>query len=106
MGLSLLTVLAMPASLARAAGSGIVISEIHYHAGSDLDTDDFLELTNTSTAPVDVRLDPHRRHHRDPARRLRRRRGDRRYARAQLTGLAPRADSEVTFSYRWRDPAA
>ncbi|MFZ0159077.1 MAG: lamin tail domain-containing protein, partial [Kineosporiaceae bacterium] len=54
MGLSLLTVLAMPASPARAAGSGIVISEIHYHAGSDLDTDDFLELTNTSTAPVDV----------------------------------------------------
>jgi chitodextrinase len=28
------------------------------------------------------------------------------YARAQLTGLAARADSDITFSYRWRDPAA
>ncbi|MFZ0157920.1 MAG: CotH kinase family protein, partial [Kineosporiaceae bacterium] len=28
------------------------------------------------------------------------------YARAQLSGLAARADSDVTFSYRWRDPAA
>ena len=32
---------------AGAEPGGIVISELHYHAGSDLDTDDFLELTNT-----------------------------------------------------------
>jgi hypothetical protein len=28
------------------------------------------------------------------------------YARAQLTGLAARADADVTFSYQWRDAAA
>ena len=29
---------------AAADPGGVVISEVHYHAGSDLDTDDFLEL--------------------------------------------------------------
>lgn len=33
---------------------GIVISELHYHPGSDLDTDDFIELTNTGSAPIDI----------------------------------------------------
>ena len=42
---------AMPAG---ADPGGIVISELNYHAGSDLDTDDFLELTNTSASAVDV----------------------------------------------------
>jgi PKD repeat protein len=42
------------ASPAHAATGGIVISELNYHAGSDLDTDDFLELTNTGTASVDM----------------------------------------------------
>lgn len=45
------TVSAAPAA---AAGTGVVISEIHYHALSDLDTDDFLELTNTGDTAVDV----------------------------------------------------
>ncbi len=53
-GLSLITVLGLPVSPAHAAGTGVVISEIHYHPGTDLDTDDFLELTNTSADPVDV----------------------------------------------------
>ena len=39
------TGLAVPTAWAQPGG--IVISEIHYHAGSDLDTDDFLELANT-----------------------------------------------------------
>ena len=34
----------------RAQPGGIVISEIHYHPGTDLDTDDFIELTNTGAA--------------------------------------------------------
>ena len=42
------------ATPAHADPGGIVISELNYHAGSDLDTDDFLELTNTSTAAVDM----------------------------------------------------
>ena len=46
------TGLAVPTAWAQPGG--IVISEIHYHAGSDLDTDDFLELANTSGAPIDV----------------------------------------------------
>src|SRR4051795_7517874 len=33
---------------------GVVISELHYHAGSDVDTDDFVELANTASTPVDV----------------------------------------------------
>lgn len=44
---------AVPAP-ASAAGGGVVISEINYHAVSDLDTDDFLELTNTSASPIDM----------------------------------------------------
>ncbi|HET7900724.1 MAG TPA: lamin tail domain-containing protein [Candidatus Nanopelagicales bacterium] len=39
---------------AHAAETGVVISELNYHAVSDLDTDDFLELTNTSSSPVDM----------------------------------------------------
>ncbi len=39
---------------AAADPGGVVISEIHYHAGSDLDTDDFLELANTASTAVDV----------------------------------------------------
>ncbi|WP_434620286.1 PKD domain-containing protein [Arthrobacter sp. A5] len=39
---------------ASAAAGGLVISELNYHAGSDLDADDFLELTNTSAAPLDI----------------------------------------------------
>ncbi|WP_158603880.1 lamin tail domain-containing protein [Cryobacterium tepidiphilum] len=42
------------ASPAHAATGGIVISELNYHAGSDLDTDDFLELTNAGTTSVDM----------------------------------------------------
>lgn len=43
-----------PAPSASAEPGGIVISELHYHAGTDLDSDDFLELVNTSAAPIDV----------------------------------------------------
>jgi chitodextrinase len=39
---------------ASAEPGGIVISELNYHAGSDLDEDDFLELTNTGTSPIDM----------------------------------------------------
>jgi len=39
---------------AYAEPGGVVISELHYHAGTDLDTDDFLELANTGASPVDV----------------------------------------------------
>jgi len=41
-------------SPARAATAGIVISELNYHSGSDLDTDDFLELANAGSTPIDV----------------------------------------------------
>ncbi|MBG0737866.1 PKD domain-containing protein [Paeniglutamicibacter antarcticus] len=37
-----------------AVPGSIVISELNYHAGSDLDADDFVELTNTTAAPVDI----------------------------------------------------
>ncbi len=45
------------AGVAHADPGGIVISELNYHAGSDLDADDFVELTNTgarrrSTCPA------------------------------------------------------
>jgi chitodextrinase len=40
--------------VAGAQPGGVVISEIHYHAGSDLDTDDFIELANTAATPIDV----------------------------------------------------
>lgn len=39
---------------AFAEPSGVVISELHYHAGTDLDIDDFLELVNTGSGTVDV----------------------------------------------------
>jgi hypothetical protein len=39
---------------ADAAPTDVVISELMYHAASDLDGDDFLELTNTGTTPVDL----------------------------------------------------
>jgi chitodextrinase len=43
----------LPAT-ASAEPGGIVISELNYHAGSDLDVDDWLELTNTSASTIDV----------------------------------------------------
>ena len=59
-----IAVAAVMASIAGVLGSGsmpagaepggIVLSELNYHAGSDLDGDDFLELTNTGSAPVDM----------------------------------------------------
>ena len=42
------------AAPAWADTGGVVISELHFHPGSDLDTDDFLELVNTSAQAVDV----------------------------------------------------
>ena len=48
------TLMATGSEVASAEPGGIVISELHYHAGSDLDTDDFIELTNTGTAAIDV----------------------------------------------------
>ena len=42
------------AGVASAEPGGVVISELNYHAGSDLDGDDFVELTNTGAAPIDV----------------------------------------------------
>lgn len=39
---------------AGAAASDVVISELMYHAVSDLDGDDFLELSNRGTTPVDL----------------------------------------------------
>ncbi|WP_158437797.1 PKD domain-containing protein [Naasia lichenicola] len=42
------------AAPAFADPGGVVISELNYHAGSDLDGDDFVELTNTSSAPIDM----------------------------------------------------
>lgn len=42
------------APVAQAQPGGVVISELNYHAASDLDTDDFLELANTSSSPVDI----------------------------------------------------
>ncbi|NHC24436.1 hypothetical protein G6553_14795, partial [Nocardioides sp. IC4_145] len=39
---------------AHAAATDVVITELMYHAASDLDGDDFLELTNTGTTPVDL----------------------------------------------------
>ena len=48
------TLVAITAIPASAAPGGVVISELNYHAGSDLDTDDFLELANTSALPADI----------------------------------------------------
>src|SRR3954447_7396704 len=42
------------ATPAHAEPGGVVISELNYHSGSDLDNDDWLELTNTSSAPIDM----------------------------------------------------
>ncbi|WP_210506476.1 PKD domain-containing protein [Naasia sp. SYSU D00057] len=39
---------------AFAEPGGVVISELNYHAVSDLDGDDFIELANTSDAPIDM----------------------------------------------------
>ncbi len=39
---------------AFAEPGGVVISELHYHAGTDLDTDDFLELANTGSSSADL----------------------------------------------------
>ena len=43
-----------PDNITVSPHGGVVISEINYHAVSDLDTDDFLELTNTSASPIDM----------------------------------------------------
>ena len=43
----------MPAP-AHAAAGPVVISELNYHAYTDLSTDDFLELTNAGDQPVDI----------------------------------------------------
>jgi len=45
---------ALVTSPAFADPGGVVISEINYHAASDLDTDDWFELTNTSSSAIDV----------------------------------------------------
>ncbi|TFC87368.1 PKD domain-containing protein [Cryobacterium sp. TMT1-21] len=42
------------ATPAFAEPGGVVISEINYHAASDLDADDWFELTNTSSSAIDV----------------------------------------------------
>lgn len=42
------------AASAGAEPGGIVISELNYHAASDLDVDDWLELTNTSGEAIDI----------------------------------------------------
>ena len=39
---------------AQAAAGPVVISELNYHAYTDLATDDFLELTNVGDQPTDV----------------------------------------------------
>jgi hypothetical protein len=39
---------------AQAAAGPVVISELNYHAYTDLATDDFLELTNVGDQPIDV----------------------------------------------------
>ena len=58
------SVLAVGSGTASADTGGVVISELNYHAGSDLDTDDFLELVNTSRrAGRHVRVDVHRGDH-------------------------------------------
>ncbi|WP_210649109.1 lamin tail domain-containing protein [Nocardioides sp. SYSU D00065] len=41
-------------SPASAAATDVVINEMMYHAVSDLDGDDYLELTNIGTTPVDL----------------------------------------------------
>ena len=61
----LLTGLVAIAPPAVADTGGVVISELNYHAGTDLDTDDFLELVeHLGRAGRHVRLDLHRRDHR------------------------------------------
>lgn len=42
------------AGAATADPGGMVISELHYHPGSDLDTDEFLELVNTGGSPINM----------------------------------------------------
>ncbi len=39
---------------AQAAAGPVVISELNYHAYTDLSTDDFLELTNVGDQPLDI----------------------------------------------------
>uniref|UniRef100_UPI001877AFA2 lamin tail domain-containing protein n=1 Tax=Nocardioides dongkuii TaxID=2760089 RepID=UPI001877AFA2 len=51
---SLAVVTVATAPPAQAAATDVVITELMYHAVSDLDGDDFLELTNTGTTPVDL----------------------------------------------------
>ena len=55
--IALVATVGAPLTTATTAGAdpgGVVISELHYHAGSDLDTDDFIELANTASSAVDV----------------------------------------------------
>lgn len=44
----------VPPAPVSAAPTDVVISELMYHASSDLDGDDFLELTNLGPTPVDL----------------------------------------------------
>lgn len=44
----------MAAPAAQAASADIVINELMYHAASDLDEDDYLELPNIRTTTVDL----------------------------------------------------
>ncbi len=44
----------MVPTAAHAAAGPVVISELHYHAGTDLSTDDFLELTNAGDQSIDI----------------------------------------------------
>lgn len=52
-GLTMAT-MAVTAPPSTAAATDVVINEIMYHAPSDLDGDDFLELHNRGTTPVDL----------------------------------------------------
>ncbi len=40
--------------VASAEPGGVVISELHYHPLTDVTTDEFLELANTSSSPIDM----------------------------------------------------
>ncbi len=52
--LALLASVLVAAPIASAEPGGIVISELNYHPGSDDDADEFIELVNTGTTPIDV----------------------------------------------------
>lgn len=43
-----------PTKHTHAAADNIIINELMYHAGSDLDTDDYIELYNPTGSPIDI----------------------------------------------------